>query len=388
MAQVRGMTVGSRDARFGYMGAGTTIDAEASRKRIEFDAVSVSATDTTTSTAGLVKSYETLDEKKLEDGTWQVKLKVMVHDFVARGEMKRPKIALMPLNTLKASYYFLGLEVPAEPMCVLMSNQIAKGLTETNKFAVLDRDNIIVFMKEKSFLVNTDAPLSEYARLGSTVGADYLMVGTINDAYIIKQDNYNQSVGVSMPEYQARVSLDYRVISSSSKQIVFAGTCEKNLESDQVRVLAVEQDPAKWVPARMRDNLITIVANDVVQTMLDRLYPIRIAAVENGQIILSQGGAKMAAGMLLDVFSEGRETFDPDTRESLGRIEAKVATIRVKSVSAKTSIAETVEGDGSKLAVGLICRVKAAAQQAPVGAKPDVTRTPSGGVVLPFDKKN
>jgi hypothetical protein len=95
---------------------------------------------------------------------------------------------------------------------------------------------------------------------------------------------------------------------------------------------------------------------------------------------------EVANGMLLDVFSQGQEVFDADTNESLGKVENYVATIEVQNVTYTMSFAKLVEGDLSKVSKGLVCRVKAKKKAADVGMKPDVIRTETGAVKLPFDK--
>jgi hypothetical protein len=95
----------------------------------------------------------------------------------------------------------------------------------------------------------------------------------------------------------------------------------------------------------------------------------------------------MKEGMLLDVLSEGKDLFDQDTKESLGKVENFVATVKIKKVSQNISYCEVVEGDIAKITKGFICRIKAVEKRDDIGAKPDVIRTKEGGVVLPFDKK-
>ena len=137
----------------------------------------------------------------------------------------------------------------------------------------------------------------------------------------------------------------------------------------------------------MRDAFLTLVANDIIEAIIDRVYPVKIAAIQpDGQIILNQGGERMAQGMIFDVYSMGDEIIDADTKESLGRIESLVATIEVQKVAQNMSFAAVVSGDASKITKGLVCRPKEDQKATEMGAKPNIKRTESGGVVLPFDK--
>ena len=390
VGQVRGVKVGSGRYEFAFRGAAAGITAEGTDgKKIEFGSVGVATEGTayTTEIAGLVKTYDVLEEKQIDGDTYQVKLKVAVYDYAARGDTKRVKIALMPVKTLKNNYPFLGLSVPADNLAELFAQRLAVGLTQTNKFAVLDRESLSDFAREKQILLSEDAPLGEQAKLTETLGADYLLVGTISEAKIEKIERYLQVTDYTTREFKARFAFDYRLVDSSTKQIVYASVAQKYLENQQVRELADEQDPAEWDPAQVRDAFISVVANDVIETIIDRVYPIRVAAVqEDGQIVLNQGGDKMQKGMLLDILTEDEELFDFDTQESLGKVEILIATVRVEKIGQRISFAKVIDGDLSKISEGLICRPKKFEVKTIEGLKSDIEKTPKGGVKLPFDK--
>ncbi len=388
--QVRGVKVDSGTYEFAFRGAGAGISTEeAGDRSIEFDSVDVATKGTvyTTEIGGFVKSYEVLEEKQIDEGTYQVKLKVEVYDYGQRGQTQRVKVALMPVKTLDKNYSFLSNTISGNALSVLLSQRLAAGLTQTNKFAVLDRESISDFVREKNMLFSFDAPLSEQAKLAETLGADYLLVGSIVQAKIERVDKYLRTADYTTSEFKARFNFSYRFVDSATKQVVVASAVQKYLENEQVRKLADEIDPAEWDPAQLRDAFISVVVNDVIEAIIDRVYPIKIAAVQqDGQIILNQGGERMAKGMLLDVFSQGQEVFDADTNESLGKVENYVATIEVQKVTHTMSFAKVIKGDLSKVSQGLVCRVKAGKKSADVGMKPDVIRTETGAVKLPFDK--
>jgi hypothetical protein len=236
-------------------------------------------------------------------------------------------------------------------------------------------------------LFSFDAPLGEQAKVVETLGADYLLIGTVSQAKIDRIEKYLKVADYTAIEFKARFKLDYRLVDSSTKQVVLASTAQKYLEDERVRELADEQSPAEWDPAQVRDAFISLVVNDVIAAIIDRIYPVTIAGVQQGgQVVLNQGGDRIAKGMILDVFTKGEEIFDVDTSESLGAVENHVATIEVQMVTHTMSFATVVAGDSSKVSQGLICRVRKQKTRGPVGTRPEVIRTETGGVKLPFDK--
>ena len=57
----------------------------------------------TTEIGGLIKGFEVLEEKQVNEQTYEVKLKVNVYDYSARGLTPRVKVALMPVKTMASS---------------------------------------------------------------------------------------------------------------------------------------------------------------------------------------------------------------------------------------------------------------------------------------------
>lgn len=388
VSQVRGVKVGSDDYAFGYRSASADIERKDSGKKVEFDAVSVQTGGTVlrTETEGLVKTYEILNEKKIDEDTYEVTLKVWVFDHEPIDKTDRPRLAIMPIETLAGHYQFGEYRPPSGDISRQLSQKLSVGLTGTNKFAVLDREYIRAFARERNILLSSDASLEEKARLGEVLGADYMLVGTISDARLEIKQLISKDIVLTLREYEADFIFDYRVIVGPSRQVKLAEIVNISLETDEIKKLVKEWEPSDLDFREITDNLISKVANQVVETIIDRLYPVRIASIdENGQIIISQGGKRISKGFLFDVFAQGREILDVDTKESLGKTETLVATIKIDKVTPKIAYAKLIKGDISKVSEGLVCRRKKVAKKTLEGLKSDIEKTPQGGVKLPFD---
>ncbi|MBN2138469.1 MAG: hypothetical protein JW720_11745 [Sedimentisphaerales bacterium] len=390
VGQARGVKVDSGRYELGFSESGIGIDSgDANKRRVQFDSLSVDTSGTfhTTQIGGAVKSYEVIEERETADGGYEVKLKVSVYDYAPRGDAQRPKIGVMPVKALQPSYSFFEMQVPASAVSMLFTQRLALALTQTNKFAVLDRESLSDFAREKDLLLSNDAPLEEQSKLAEILGSDLLLVGTISQARLERMQKLLTAANYVTTEYKARFVVNYRVILSYSRQIVAAGIVEKYLENEEIRALADEQSSREWDSGQVRDAVMSVVANEVVSEIIDQLYPTRIATVQpGGMIVLNQGGSRISAGALLEVYSEGEEIFDHDTKESLGKVEALVATIRVTRVAQKMSFAQVVSGDASKISKGLICRIKKVKKNFDIGKDREVIQTPGGGIKLPFDR--
>jgi TolB-like protein len=389
VAQAKGVAISSTDADFIYRSASADIERkDTGGKRVEFDAVSVETGGTAlrTDIAGLVKTYEVLNEKKLDDGTYEVTLKVLVYDYESPDKTARLRLAVMPIRTLAASYQFGDITNPSLDISRLFSQKLAVALTQTNKFAVLDREYMQEFAQERKILID-DAPLEELAKLGQVLGVDYMLVGTINRAGIVRKESFSQAIGRTVSEYEADFSFEYRLIVGPTRQIKLADVLDIKLDkTEQVKKLVKKWEPQDMDYKEMMDNFVSMAANQVVEKIIDNIYPIRIASIDtDGQVIINQGGSRISVGQLLDIVSQGKELFDADTKESLGSTETLVATIRIDKVMPRMSYAKLVEGDLAQLSEGLICRPRKAEAAPLPGRKSDIQKTPEGGVKLPFE---
>ena len=390
VAQAKGIAVSSGRYEFGFQSAGVGIDTQDTGKTIEFDAVSVQTGGSTrlTDIAGWVKTYEVIEERKIDEKTYEVTIKAWVYDYEDPEHTNRLKLAIMPIKTLRTLYQFGNYVTLARDISSKLAQQLSIGLSQTNKFAVLDREYIAEFAQNRNILISDDSPIEEKARLGQVLGADYMIVGTISDARLQIKEKTSRAIGRPIREYEVDYVFDYRLIVAPTRQVKLAETVNISIEKDQdrIRELVKRWEPDDLDYREMVNNLTIKVAKQVVETIIDRLYPIRIASKDiEGQIIINQGGKRISKGSVLEVLIQGKEIIDFDTKESLGRTENLIATIRVEKVTPTMSYARLVKGDFDKISEGLICRLKKVEFKGPEGAKSSIERTPQGGVKLPFD---
>lgn len=388
VAQAKGIAVSSGRYDFGFQSAGVGFDTQDSGRSINFDSVSVQAGGSTrlTDIAGWVKSYEVIDEQKIDDRNYEVTIKAWVYDYEDPEQTNRLKLAVMPIQTLYDSCPFGDYVPSGVEMSMKLSQQLSATLTQTNKFAVLDREYIDEFTQNKNILISDDSPIEEKARLGQVLGADYMLVGTISNARLLIKERASRVIGRPIREYEVDYVFDYRLIVAPTRQVKLADTVNIALERDQVKTLVKRWRPEDLDYREMVDNLTARVAKQVVDSIIDRLYPIRIASKQiTGQLIINQGGKRISKGSVLDVIVQGEEIIDFDTKESLGSTESQIATIRIEKVTPTLSYARLINGDLDKISVGLICRLRKTEFEMPERARSRIERTPRGGVKLPFD---
>lgn len=98
-------------------------------------------------------------------------------------------------------------------------------MAQSGQLSVVDRHYIDEMQFENDFLYWDGAP-HELARIGQKVGADYLLVGRINDLSVASgQQMYGLNAGAE------QVRLTWRVIEANTSKVVAAGTFNRTLSN-------------------------------------------------------------------------------------------------------------------------------------------------------------
>ncbi|RBW63996.1 hypothetical protein DS893_17135 [Vibrionales bacterium C3R12] len=131
----------------------------------------------------------------------------------------------------------------------------------------------------------------------------------------------------------------------------------------EFRIVDVVNNQVKWsatLPTTSSRNnlslLIDIASKKVFTQLKDNIYPLVLLVGDNGSMVLNSGGSTVKKGQHYDVFSLGEKFVDPITKESLGRDEIKVGTVKVTKVLPKLAYVTVVKGNVSEIHNNSIAR--------------------------------
>lgn len=277
-----------------------------------------------TKTKGLIKSWNVNSVNKQEDGIFIAKLTVSVSKFKKSKQANRLRMAIVPFriaDTIKETKNVKKFESA-------FSTQLENYLTQTRRFAMLDRKNMEEQSRELNFIAKgdkTSVATEELAKIGNRLGVDYLIVGMINKAstnVTKKESKVSDKVKTIVNSY---ASINIRIIDVATTQIKFADTFEGRAGS------SIEK-----VATRM-------VKRQVGNIIVESIYPIRIISASKTQAVLGQGGKTIQTGDIYKIYQLGKKMIDPYTKESLGREEIEVGAVKILTVRPKFSDAQILE---------------------------------------------
>lgn len=326
---------------------------------------------------GLIKSFEIIEEAK-QDSIYEVTLKVIAYDYKGYENKDRIRIALMP---------FKSTECTIPKLADLLNQKVTQALSNTNKFALLDRSEVADFEKEMNIIKSTDTSVEEKAKAKKVLGTDYILIGSIDEGNFVCNEKTLKITNSTTKEYKARFAFSFKVIEGPTRITKFSDEIRLNLKANEVKSLFEKWDPAKTQIIDIADKVMDVVANTVAQRITQQFYPVRILAVNDSQVIISNA-VWLKPGCVMDVFKTGQDIIDYDTNEKLGQTETKCASIRIESIQGKLAYANIINHAACDIARGDICRVSttSSSNDNQDTKKTDVIIKDNGGVVLPFDK--
>ncbi len=339
-------------------------------------------------TDGKADSYTIIHVEKCDDKKYEATVSItkttIKTSFKAPGigTQNRRTIAVMPFYISQSSFTIGSQSYSSTKIADIIAQAITTNMTQSRKFAVIDKTYTHDMEKELNLIASNEVPLSQKIKLGQKLGADYLLVGTIQRADMQVNNNLNRSTGETSSQSVAEFIIDYRVIVVGTSQIKW---------SDTTKIVLDMSNSDTSINMRLQ-NAVETVSAQITNTLLGNIYPIQVVKITPmGEIILNQGGNLVKKDSIFNVFKLGENICDPYTKESLGQEEIQVATIEITKVNPKTSYAKVIEGTLSLVKNGYICRVKSQnleslkIQDNKDWKNSSVEVQENGGIKLPFD---
>ena len=162
------------------------------------------------------------------------------------------RIAVLPFQFFEKNNRVTGNQTAREFSSEL-ADSLGNYLSQSGQLSLVDRHYLEEMQLENEFLFWDGAP-QEMARLQQKVGADYLLVGRINN---LSQDNGQTMYGLNHGAEQVRLS--WRVIEANTSKVVAAGNFNRNMSKNQAQNLL-----DNTVQASGAEKLAESLADDVL----------------------------------------------------------------------------------------------------------------------------
>jgi TolB-like protein len=276
-------------------------------------------------TRGMIKSYKVLESGTSPgSGRAFVKIRAVIPSYKPSEQLKRMKLAVLPL--------VLRGKTVGNPDAASFGNTLSSSLesylTQTRKFAMIDRRNTAKSNQELKGANARNAPIEETLKFGVRVGADYIVLVALNE-FAPQQTQQERVTGKVVTRLSAPVAVDVRVIDIATGQIKFAQTYN---------------NPGRLPSSAALSQYAADIGIDLGQLISAAIYPITVVSGNDKEVTFNQGGDTVQTGRSYRLVSLGKNLTDPYTKESLGREESEIAIVEVTAVTDRTATARLVSG--------------------------------------------
>lgn len=349
LRQATGVSIDSREVMQTLSGRASVSNNEGEQFNSSFEIAHRG--DLSLKTKGLVSRYDVHSVEPEADGSFRadVSLHVLKYEKPGLPSDSRRSIAVMPFHSDKRSYSLLGDRTAAAKVETELRNRVLDLFTQSRRMNVLDREFGAEFQQEKALWLSDDAALTEKAKTGNVLGADYIVVGNIRNLRSTRHVKTLQLTGETIVSYSGSAQLDYKIILAATRQVKWSDSINLKFSNGEIRAMLKKYGSSQA-------GITAELAEQLAQQALTNIYPMRVVAVKGKTVVINQGGKTLKKGDRLKVFLLGEEMFDPYTKESLGQLEEQIATVKVLRSTAKISYATILEGEAELIEPNFILR--------------------------------
>ena len=168
-------------------------------------------------TKGVIQSWKIISTGKSQSGKmFQAKIDVNVSKLELSSELKRMRFVVSPIKISKS---IDDLSI-AKKFATTFNSNLRSMLVKSNRFALLDRENSRELNKEIDVIKGSNVRVEELAKLGNKVGADYIIIASLQklNNKTIKQ----KLMGETISSKEINADLAISVIDIATSQIIFS----------------------------------------------------------------------------------------------------------------------------------------------------------------------
>ena len=229
-----------------------------------------------------------------------------------------------------------------------LDSKLIDRINATRKFDVVGRSDLSDIIKEQDLGASGNVDAKTAAKAGKLTGAKYLLVTTVDDFQDYVEKATFEGTGRSATKRVFRFSAVGKIYDSSTGKLLESANFQTG--NDAFKQIQEERNYSVK-DGELSDEMMVAVARDLAQKIATRvadvIFPAKVLLKRDKEITINRGeGGGLVVGDTFNVFALGEELIDPDTKESLGREEAKVGKVKITQVNPKTSTAQILEDTG------------------------------------------
>lgn len=342
---------------------------------------------------GVIQNFRIIELQEpsvIRGKRYKATIEAQIARFTPSADMRKIKVVIGPLRFASANLTVGDRSVPAAQVGETLRQRIGDALTQTGRFAVLDREFSPEIEQELDMIASGQAPSAELAKLSQAASADLVWSARVSSLAYNRHARQLRTSDRELASYSGGWAISEKLVNVATRQVI---------TSDWLRGQAPPTPPTTLSQgvdsARILEDMSEDIVNQVVASVLQRTFPVTVVALDGTNVVLSQGGQALKEGARYAMVTMGAEIKDPQTGQSLGRTESPCCEMVVERVTPNLSYGrlENVRANLESLpAGGLQLREQlgwgdAPANGAPTAGRTDAEATTDEAAPAPFAPK-
>jgi curli biogenesis system outer membrane secretion channel CsgG len=328
---------------------------------------------------GVIQSLQVLnlEEPSEKANRYKYTIEADISKFKPSADLAKIKVVVGPVRFEQASLPMGDRSLPSAEVAATIRQRISDALTQTGRFAVLDREFSPEIEQELAMISSGQAPSAELAKLSQAASADIVWSARVSNFAYNRHARQLKTSDRELVSYSGGWAVSQKLVNVATRQVMASESLRGTAPSTEPTTLGSGVDSGK-VMTDLTDELVKAV----VASILQRTFPITVVARDGTNVVLSQGGQAVREGTRYAVATMGTEMKDPQTGQSLGRVESPCCELVVDRVTPNLSYGhlENVRSNLDNVPVaGLQVRgeVKGGAATAAVASQAVADKTPA-----------
>lgn len=287
-----------------------------------------------TRSGGVIRDFRvvSMDEPLLPGRRYKASIEANIAKFNPPADLKKIKVAVAPIRFPRATLSIGDRTIASDKVGLEVRQRVLDALVNTGRFAVLDRDFDPEVQQELDLIGSGAAPAAELAKLSQAASADLIWIGRVNELAYDRHSRQLRSSDRQLVSYSGGWSVSAKLVNVATRQLLASDTLRGVAPATEATTLGTGVDGNR-ILADMTNDLV----GQVVASILARTFPISVVSVDGANVILSQGGQGVKTGARYAVVVLGGELKDPQTNQSLGRVESPCCQVVVDRVTPNLS---------------------------------------------------
>lgn len=330
---------------------------------------------------GVIQNFKVLElqEPSKDAGNrFKASIEAEIAKFNVSADMQKIKVVVGPIRFESANLPMGDRSVASAEVAATLRQRINDALVQTGRFAVLDREFSPEIATELDMISSGQAPSAELAKMSQAASADIVWSGRVSTLAYNKHARQLKTSDRQLVSYSGGWAISQKLVNVATRQVMASDSLRGEAPSTEPTTLGSGVDSAKVL-----EDMSTEMVNQVVASILSRTFPVTVVSRDGTNVVLSQGGKAIKEGTRYAMVALGNEMKDPQTGQSLGRMESPCCELVVERVTPNLSYGrlENVRSNLDQLPVGglqLRAELGAAAKVAKEATTPATAATSEG----------